>query len=485
MTFRVTQSQMAITARNYFAQQTSELYKVQQQISSGLRFQRPSEDPASLRRSLIQKDRVQRFETHETSIQHVKSRLQQSEVYLNDANEALTRAKEVALQAPQTTDDGERQILARELDGILEQLASIANSRDESGYLFSGTAADQEPFPGVTSTVGDGSGQVRYSGTSATTQLHIAGDVSRQAMIPGDTIFQSTKREATVIIGNSGTATANGTDTANGKRQLVITHTSTTYAPGSGVSAGTNSVTGDTVIGPAGTHTLRVIDQSGTGAFGTISLDGGAPVSFTSTDTNLEVISENGDRVYLNTTAISAGFNGTVDLTGDGTVSIDGGLTSTAITFAASQTIQDSRDGSVVHLNTTGTRRSGTDQLEFPGTNDVFNTIRALRDDILNTRNLQPQDLKNSLNRRIGDIERTQEHLLDVVGIQSVSIQQIERLEARTGDLKLAEQQEYSDTTSADMSNAVIRLQELNNLQQFTMAAVGQLLTPNLLNYIQ
>ena len=485
MALRVTQSQMAITARSYFAKQTSELYKIQQQISSGLRFQRPSEDPASLRRSLIQKDRVQRFETHETSIQHVKSRLQQSEVYLTDANDILTRAKEVALQAPQTTDDGERQVLARELNGILEQLISVANSRDESGYLFSGTAADKEPFPGLTATSGTSSGKVTYAGTSATTQLHLAGDVSRQAMIPGDVIFQSTGREQTVLIGRSGTAAGSGTDTATGVRQLLITHTGTTYSPGSGVAAGTGSVGGDTILGSAGAHRLQIVDTSGTGTFGTISLDGGEPVSFTNSNTNLEVISALGDRVYLDTTGISPGFNGTVDLTGDGTMSIDGGQTSTAITFAASQTITDSRDGSVVYLNSSGTLRTGTDQLEFPGTNDIFNTIRALRDDILNTRNLQPQDLQASLNRRVGDIERTQEHLLDVVGIQAVSMQQIERLEARTGDLKLSEQQEYSDTTSADMSEAVIRLQELNNLQQFTMAAVGQLLTPNLLNYIQ
>ena len=71
------------------------------------------------------------------------------------------------------------------------------------------------------------------------------------------------------------------------------------------------------------------------------------------------------------------------------------------------------------------------------------------------------------------------------MGVHSVSLEQIDRLEARTGDLKLAERIEYSDTVSADLAAAVLRLQELNNLQQFTMAAVGQLLTPNLLNYIQ
>jgi flagellin-like hook-associated protein FlgL len=91
----------------------------------------------------------------------------------------------------------------------------------------------------------------------------------------------------------------------------------------------------------------------------------------------------------------------------------------------------------------------------------------------------------DSLSRRIGDIERIQDHVLDMVGVQSVSLEQIDRLESRTGDLKLAEKTEYSDTVSADIAEAVLRLKELNNLQQFTMAAVGQLLTPNLLNYIQ
>ncbi|MFN9721179.1 MAG: flagellar hook-associated protein FlgL [Planctomycetota bacterium] len=484
MSFRVTQSQMAITARGYFEQQTSELSRVQHQISSGVRFHRPSEDPASLRQSLIQLDRVNRFETHEATIQHVKSRLQQSEVYLSDANEALTRAKEIALQAPQITDSSERQVLARELDGILEQIISVANSRDDSGYLFSGTAAEQEPFPGLTKASGDGTGRATYAGTSERTQLYLAGDVSRPAMVSGDSIFQSASRLATVIIGNSGTTTGDGTDTATGVRQLVISHTATTYAAGSGVTAGSSSVGGDTILGPLGTHQLQINDTSGTGTSGTISLNGGPPVAFTNTDTNLEVVSGTGDRVYLNTTAITPGFNGTVDLTGDGTMSIDGGLTSTAINFSANQTLTDSRDGSVVHVSTSGTRRTGTDQLEFPGTNDAFNAIRALRDDILNTRNLAPQELQAALNRRTGDIERIQENLLDVLGVQAVSMQQIERLEARTGDLKLAEERVYSETTSADIATAVMRLQELNNLQQFTMMAVGQLLTPNLLNYI-
>ena len=128
--------------------------------------------------------------------------------------------------------------------------------------------------------------------------------------------------------------------------------------------------------------------------------------------------------------------------------------------------------------------RTGTDQLEFPGTTDVFNAVSSLRDDLLNTRNLSPGDRATSLNRRLGDLERVHDHVLDIIGVQSVSLEQIDRLQNRTEELQLSEKIQYSDTVSADITETITRLQELTNLQQFTMAAVGQLLTPNLLDYI-
>ncbi len=471
---------MAATARNYLAQQSSELFVTQQQISTGLKFQRPSDDPSAVRRSLIQKDRVDRLEAHEVSISHVKSRLQQAEVHLQDINSLLTTARQLAIQAQNVTDDSERTAIAAQLDGLLQQVTSAANASDESGYLFSGTAANTRPFPGTL----DSGGQTVYAGAPDNTGLYIAGDVERQGLLPGDMVFKSAVREPTVIVGKTGAAPGTGTDTAVGSKQLLVIHDATTFAPGSGITAGSESA-GDTIIGPSGSHVLQINDTSGTGTSGTISLNGGEPVAFNNTMTNLVVTSALGEKVYVNTTGITAGFNGSVDLEATGSLSLDGGLTTTPIAFSANQQITDPRDGTLVNLDTTAIRRAGTDHVEFPGTSDVFSVLRELRDDILNVRGIPESDRSDSLTRRIGDIERIQDHVLDMVGVQSVSLEQIDRLESRTGDLKLAEKIEYSDTVSADVAEAVLRLQELNNLQQYTMAAVGQLLTPNLLNYIQ
>ena len=477
---RITQTQISRSATAHLAGQTAEMFQRQQEISTGLRIRRPSDDPSGMRRSLILNDRVERLDSHISSIQFAQSRLSQAAVQLQDANTLLVRARGIALQAPQTTEDSEVSALVSELNGILNQLTSVANSRDENGYLFSGTASHTLPFPEDATT----NGESVYAGSHANTQLLITGDVARDALLPGELVFQSIAREPTVVIGTTGAKSGTGTDTGTGTRNLQISHDLTTYSGASGVNSGVSAGFGDTIIGQAGTHLLKVTDTSGNGTAGTFSLNGGPAVSFTNADTDILVAGPRGERVYLNASAISAGFNGTVDITSTGSMSIDGGVTTTPITFAANQVVTDSLNGTIVNLDTSAINRAGTDHLEFPGTTDVFNAVRSLRDDLLNTRNLSPGDRAMALSRRLGDLERVHTHVLDIIGVQSVSLEQIDRLQNRTEELQLSGKIQYSDTVSADITESITRLQELTNLQQFTMAAVGRLLTPNLLNYI-
>ncbi|MCA9067232.1 MAG: hypothetical protein KDA96_29435, partial [Planctomycetaceae bacterium] len=136
-------------------------------------------------------------------------------------------------------------------------------------------------------------------------------------------------------------------------------------------------------------------------------------------------------------------------------------------------------------FDTTGVSHTQTAQLEFPGTNDLFGALRALRDDILNNRDLSTSELNDSLNRRLGELDAYNDHLLDIIGIESVRSEQMQRLEQRTTDLKLEKETEHSDTVSVDITAAVLRLQEMYNLQQFTMSSVSRLVDTNLLNYLR
>jgi flagellin-like hook-associated protein FlgL len=166
-------------------------------------------------------------------------------------------------------------------------------------------------------------------------------------------------------------------------------------------------------------------------------------------------------------------------------MSIDGGTTSTPIDFSENQQLIDSGDGSAVFLDTRKITRTGTDQLEFVGTADIFAAVNNLKLDIQNARNLSPSERSAALARRLEDLELIHDHLIDVKGIQGVAMEQLDRLSTRTEDLVLAEKIELNDTIAADFTQAVIRMQELTNLQQYTIAAVSRSLSTNLLNYLQ
>lgn len=140
---------------------------------------------------------------------------------------------------------------------------------------------------------------------------------------------------------------------------VTVKHDATTYSGDSGVAVGASSVRRDTVIGPAGAHKLTIRDTSGNGSAGTASLNNGAPVKFTNTDTNLKVIGPDGESVYINTTAIKPKFSGTVDITATGSLTSDGGVTSIPIDFTEKQEVKNEATGVVIEVNSTKIRKAG------------------------------------------------------------------------------------------------------------------------------
>lgn len=483
MQSRVTNRMGTQFATDQLRQHAAGLQRTQQEISSGLRLHRPSDDPAATRRSIIQKDQLSRLETHVESVNHVKARLNSAHVQLREAQQLMVKARGVALSITQATEPSERRILASELDGILNQMISVVNAQDENGYLFSGEATRTQPF--AVTREADAIQHVAYQGDSRTNSLHITGQDLRGALVAGDHIFQHSDRQETIILGPTGLTSGSGVDTARGRLSIEVKHTTTWYSPGSGVSAGDSAIEHDTIVGATGTHNLTIEDTSGTGSAGTISLNGGSPIPFTNTDTDLPITGPSGEVIYLNTTAINPGFSGNVVLTANGTMSLDGGVTTTPIVFGTNQAITHPDDGSTVYLDTTTLQQSGTAHLEFPGTADVFEVLLSLKDDVLNNRDLSNEDLFAAVERQLGDLERLENHLLDEVGVQSVAMEQMERLQSRTEDLVLDQKNKYGETTSADIAEAAVRMQELLTLQQFTMASVSRVLSQNLLNFLQ
>lgn len=154
---------------------------------------------------------------------------------------------------------------------------------------------------------------------------------------------------------------------------VAVKHVLTTFAGDSGVAAGTSSVNRDTIIGPAGSHKLTIKDTSGNGSGGTVALNGGAPVNFTNADANLKVTGPAGESVYVDMTAIKAKFNGTIELTATGTLTSDGGATSTPVDFTEKQIVTNSLTGETIVVDSTRIRKAG---MHYSDDND-FHVVAA------------------------------------------------------------------------------------------------------------
>src|SRR5690242_8542104 len=193
-------------------QQQAELSHVGQQIASGQRVMRPSDDPQAASRA-VQVGQAQAI-TSEYTDSRVSARnaLSMEESVLNSVGDAVTSAKTLMLEAANgTLSDADRASIASQLQGIYQTVIGQANATDGNGrYLFGGYEDRSTPF------VKDASGNVQYVGDTNTRQQRI--DASRLMSVDdnGVNVFQSAPGAvgfmAVAGSGNTGNVTFKGPD---------------------------------------------------------------------------------------------------------------------------------------------------------------------------------------------------------------------------------------------------------------------------------
>ena len=465
---------------------TADIAKLQLQLSSGIRLQKPSDSPADMRDVLLEKAREGRMESTLANINDTRSRLNVSNTSLLDINDALVSARTLALQANQPLDDASRDTLAQQIDSLLNRVFTLANSSDRGDYIFAGTQTKTKPFAFDGNLKDAAAGSIQYAGGNTRAQALIGPDVTVDTFYSGAEIFLGRQRGATTFVnGQTGAQPGDSVDSGVGIANLQVRVGTVTFSAGSGVATGTD-IGDSTIIGPAGVHQLNIQDTSGTGAAGTISLNGGEAIDFTSSDTNLEITGPHGEKIFLDMSAITAGFSGTVDITAGGTLSTDNGATNVAIDFSANQQVISSTTGEVTYVDTSQVRKAGDESVEYAGTAGMFDALINLRDDLRNTRGLDDGALSDAFARRLDDLDRVRDDIMRAVGEQSVALENLDALQIRTEDLQLEVRSVISDLESADISEVVLRLQQQENLLQFTYATTASILgNTNLLNFLR
>jgi flagellar hook-associated protein 3 FlgL len=126
----------------------SELNSLQEQLTTGKRVNRASDDPAAAARAERAMAAVGRTDTSQRAVDASRVLMTQAESTLGDAGDLLQRARELMVSAGNASyGDSDRKSIADELQSIRDQLLSLANTGDGAGtYLFGGQGSTQKPF---------------------------------------------------------------------------------------------------------------------------------------------------------------------------------------------------------------------------------------------------------------------------------------------------------------------------------------------------
>ena len=140
---------------------TDQMRKLQNQIASGIKFEKPSDNPIDLVRSLDYRRAISEIDRYQVSIREGKSYLRTMEGAYQGLEDIVIRAKQLAIQAGNDTMSPEnRQTIAKEVNNLLEEALALANTRHGGRYVFggnrpSGYEGDQKPFELVKENLGE------------------------------------------------------------------------------------------------------------------------------------------------------------------------------------------------------------------------------------------------------------------------------------------------------------------------------------------
>lgn len=168
------------------------LARQQAHVSSGRRIVVPSDDPGGAAQALTVRARESANEQFRKTVAEVRSSLAAADSVLAGVRETVTRARELAIQGANDTNDAlARQSLAGEVDQLLESLVSAANSRGARGeFIFGGQESTVAPY----AIARDAAGRItavtpNARGIDGSTPAEVSESVTVPTGVSGTSIF--------------------------------------------------------------------------------------------------------------------------------------------------------------------------------------------------------------------------------------------------------------------------------------------------------
>lgn len=187
---RVTQSMLSNNMLRNLNNSNSKMGKLQEQLSSGSKLTRPSDDPVATVKGIGYRTTLVKNDQYTRNMNTVNSWLDSSDDALGQVGSALQRVQELVTQAASDTNtDEDREKIKIEIDQIRQQLRDVANTQVGDSYIFSGTKTLDPLFTSSTANSSADDKNVPLNGNSENITMEVYDDVTLDVNVDGKTLF--------------------------------------------------------------------------------------------------------------------------------------------------------------------------------------------------------------------------------------------------------------------------------------------------------
>lgn len=181
---RVSDQQLFGSTAGSLTRIKEQIVRVHEQIATQQRIAKPSDDPTIFGEVVLEKSALADNEQWVRNIQFGTARVTVADKMLGEAQNLITRVRELAVQARSDTTSAQGRVtIAQEVRQLHRQLIQLANAEVNGQPVFAGTKTDAPPF---VLGIGDA---VSYQGNSESQSIAVGPNQTTQIVLPGDQVF--------------------------------------------------------------------------------------------------------------------------------------------------------------------------------------------------------------------------------------------------------------------------------------------------------
>lgn len=503
--FRITNQMMYNNSLVSMYSQNEGLFKSSEQISSGKRVNRPSDDPLAIGEIMNSQTRLDRNDRYATFTQKAKSMLGTSESLIASTTDVATRSRELAMgQASGTSTPQTRLTTSYEIDNLLQNAIQTGNAQFGSDFLFSGRTTNIAPVAQNGNYQGDPLALNAPLNENATIAMTVkASDFLTADMSPKLTL--NTPLSSTKLGQGVGTGTFTITDRAGVTGTVNVTAGMTV---GNLITAINSSGANVTASLPASsTYSFQIVDNNTATVTGPVRITdtagkvasalgiaGSRPLQTMKSDSLRPAITAG--------TAIADLYGGAGVPLSD--ISVINGATSATVTFAGASTVGDvinainaSSANVTAGINANGTSMTLTSN--NPATVAYAKDINAGKEAdllgigggrnlILNLQRLSTALKINDVRAISGLLDNFSSSINTTAALRGDIGARINRLDTNTTQLDTSRVDittTLSNAQDTDMAKAISDFSLLQSAYQATARATAQIIQPSLLNFLK